>query len=221
MMDKLNTRVKAGFADAAAEREQIRQDVNQLRQDVNQLREEMVAGFADAAAERRVLSQRLDKADADRVVMKRDLAELKGTSHEQYYRREAHSVFGAYLRRGKEMKVEIAELLHDALDEGTISESELIEVLAADLLWAGKERLSKEQIILVVEASWLAELTDVERAVARADILRGMGLKAVPVVAGREWAEGIADMAHAVGAVITTNGRMDKASWKSALNKVL
>jgi hypothetical protein len=64
-------------------------------------------------------------------------------------------------------------------------------------------------------------MTDMERAVTRANVLRRIGLRAVPVVAGREWAEGIAEMAHAEGAAITTNGRMDKASWKSALKKVL
>ena len=119
------------------------------------------------------------------------------------------------------MKSEIAELLHDAVDEGSISISKLRQVLAADLLWTGKERLSKEQIILAVEAFWLAEQSDVERAVTRANILRRIGLRAVPVVAAREWALGIADMAHAEGAATTSNGRMDNASWSSALKKVL
>ena len=94
-------------------------------------------------------------------------------------------------------------------------------VLAVDLFWGGKERDSKEQIILVVEGSWLAELSDVERVVAGANILRRLGLRAVPVVAGREWALGIADMAHAEGVATTSNGWMDQASWRSALKKVL
>jgi exonuclease VII small subunit len=157
--------------------------------------------------------------------------DLKESSFERYYRDKATSIFGWYVKRGRDMTDEIADRMQDAEAAGQISEDEFIQVLAADLLWGGQLRRpvssvaeqaesgmrKAEQVILVVETSWLAEVTDVERAVARATTLRKIELRALPVVAGREWTQEAIEAAHQQGAVIAADGRVDKASWQNAL----
>ncbi len=116
---------------------------------------------------------------------------LKNSSYERSIQDKAFGIFGAYARRGKDVKNEIALQLEDAEDDGHISEQEHLRVLASDLLWGGKLKKTKEQVVLVVEVSWCAEQTDVERAVNRAAILRRIGIKALPVVAGKIWAKNV------------------------------
>jgi len=62
----------------------------------------------------------------------------------------------------------------------------------------------------------MAEVSDVERAVARAGILRKIGLLALPVVAGREWAMEALEAARRHRVVMTTDGSVDAESWHSA-----
>ena len=156
---------------------------------------------------------------------------LKDSTFEQKYRDKAASIFGWYVKRGRDLTNEIADRMQDAEAAGQISEQEFIQVLAADLLWGGQlrkpalsiaagadgETQKAGQVVLVVESSWLAEVTDVERAVARATVLRKIGLMALPVVAGREWTQEAIAAAHEQGAVTASDGRVDKASWQNAL----
>lgn len=150
--------------------------------------------------------------------VKYSLGDLKGSSHERDYRDKAISIFGRYLKRGRDVTSEVADQLQAAEDAGQVTEQEFDQVLAADLLWEGQLRKAEGKVILVVEASWLAEVTDVKRAVARANILRKIGLHALPVVACREWTEEAIAAARTQGVVMTTNGCVDKASWQNALN---
>ncbi|MFN8494378.1 MAG: hypothetical protein U0350_42655 [Caldilineaceae bacterium] len=86
----------------------------------------------------------------------------------------------------------------------------------ADLLWTGEERQTKRPLILVMEASWLAETNDVERAATRAAILRRIGLNALAVVGGEEWTDAARQEARREGVVTTTNGAIDPESWQFA-----
>src|SRR5690349_15533827 len=107
----------------------------------------------------------------------------------QTYHLKADMIFGRYLRNGDKATNYVADLLYDALVDGQISETEMTQVLATDLLWAGEERKTKQPLILVIEARWLAKTTDVERVATRAAILRRIGLNALAVVGGQEWTE--------------------------------
>jgi hypothetical protein len=141
---------------------------------------------------------------------------LKGLAHEQFYRDKAVAIFGRYLKRGRDVTERVADQLQLAQEAGKISEEEYTQVMAADVLWGGQLRDGPEEIILVIEASWLAEEYDVERAVIRAEVLRRVGLKAIPIVAGQEWVEKARELALAQNVVITDNGRVDKISWQQA-----
>lgn len=135
---------------------------------------------------------------------------------------KAVAIFGRCLRRGHDATGEVADRLQAAQAAGQISAHEFDEVLAADLLWKGQLRepapgAAGGQVILVVESSWLAETADVERAIARANILRKIGLPAAPVVAGQKWTDEAAQTAREQAVVMTTDGRLDHASWQAVM----
>lgn len=149
--------------------------------------------------------------------LKRDVSILKGKAYEQEYRLKASGIFGRFLRRGHDHTDEIAEQLHAAVVAGQISEIEQTQVLAADLLWGGKSYLDATNIVVVLEASWRAEINDVECAHRRAEILRRIGFNAVPVVAGTEWDGQALTQAQALGVAIASNGQVNADSWRSVL----
>ncbi|MEA3339871.1 MAG: hypothetical protein U9R15_07885 [Chloroflexota bacterium] len=91
--------------------------------------------------------------------------------------------------------------------------------MTADLLWGGRLYETDDEVVLVIRSPWLGEETDVERAAERASILRKIGLRTVPVVAAKEWAAGVPEMAYDRKVAMTTDGRVDKDSWQAAVDK--
>lgn len=162
------------------------------------------------------LRRDVDELKQDFKEMKIDVRKLKGKAQEQTYYNKADAIFGRYLRNGRKAASQIADLLYDSLEKGQVSDAEITQVLAADLLWTGEERQTKRPLMLVMEASWLAETNDVERAATRAAILRRIGLNALAVVGGEEWTDAAREQARREGVVTTTNGSIDPESWQAA-----
>ncbi len=182
----------------AATQEQQAKDIHVLKGDVS------------------VLKSDVSVLKSDNIVIKRDLAELKGKSYENEYRFRASGIFGRFLLRGRDRTDDIAVQLHEAVANNLISPAELTQVLSADLLWGGKSAVDKTEIMLVLEASWRAELTDVERAAQRASILRRIQIPTLAVVAGVEWDEDALIAAQGQRVVVAFDGQIDAASWQSA-----
>jgi hypothetical protein len=176
----------------------------------------METDVAEIKADVAELKTDVAELKTDMKEVKHTVGELKGSSHERDYRDKAISIFGRYLQRGRDVTSEVADQLRTAEDAGKITEQEFDQVLATDLLWEGQLRRTEDKVILVIETSWLAEIADVERAVTRANILRRIGLRALPVVAGREWTEEANEAAREQKVVMTTNGLVDKTSWQDA-----
>jgi len=213
-LKEVTERMERGFAEAAADRQRIWENIERLT-------ERMERGFAEAAADRQriweAMQQGFAEAAADRQVMRQDIGELKGFAREWFYRYRAASIFGRLLSAGQDATQEVAQQLRTAQQAGRISAEEYQRVLDADLLWGGKLWDTGEEVILVLEASWKVHESDVERAAQRAEVLRRIGLKALPVAAGREWPEQVEALALQEGVVITQDGRVDDASWQAAL----
>jgi outer membrane murein-binding lipoprotein Lpp len=131
-----------------------------------------------------VLKKDVDILKKDVDILKKDVAYLKGSDRERWYRDKAHAVFGRLVLKGKPFEEKAVEILWDAYKRGQISKEERDEVLSADLLWSG-ERDGKF-VVLVVEVSFTISQYDVERAKKRAEILRKLGILAIPVVGGVE-----------------------------------
>lgn len=155
------------------------------------------------------------KKDVD--ILKKDSRWLKGDSVERKYRDSAAGLFGLFIKNGHDATNEIANALYAAVETGTISENDLTQVLAADLLWGGENRKTKETLFLVMEASWFVEEHDIDRAATRTAVLRKIGLKALPVVAGKEWSDLAQEQAERLRIVTTSNGRVDRHSWDLAI----
>jgi predicted RNase H-like nuclease (RuvC/YqgF family) len=94
-------------------------DVSELKTDVSELKTD-------------VSELKTDMRD-----VKHTAGELKGKSHERDYRDKATSIFGYYLKRGRNVTNEVADQLHAAEKAGQISEQEFDQVLATGLLWGG------------------------------------------------------------------------------------
>ncbi len=210
-IERLTIQLETGFAETAAGFTEAAAERKVMKQDTQDLATRMETGFTEASAERKTLRQDVNK-------LRQDVGTLKGLSHEQFYQFKSNAIFGRYLKRGQEATEWVADQLQEAQKAGKISYKAFDQVMAADLLWRGQLRTTGAEVILVIEASWFAEPNDMERAIARAAVLRDLGLKALPVVAGREWTEGLPELARQQGVVLTANGRVDKASWQAALS---
>jgi hypothetical protein len=111
----------------------------------------------------------------------------------------------------------VADLLYAAYKEGRISEREWNDALNADLFWGGKVRETGIEVVLVLEASWLVDKGDVERASRRAKVLEQVGLKAVPVAAGEKWIDEAETLAQQERVLTATNGSVDITGWLEVL----
>jgi polyhydroxyalkanoate synthesis regulator phasin len=130
------------------------------------------------------LTNRVDRLEKKVDKLEKDVAYLKGSDRERWYRDRAHAVFGRIILKGKPFEEKAAEILWEACKKGQISKEERDEVLSADLLWSGERE--GEFVVLVVEVSFTISQDDVERAKKRAEILRKLGILAIPVVGGVE-----------------------------------
>jgi polyhydroxyalkanoate synthesis regulator phasin len=158
----------------------LKKDVDILKKDVDILKKDVDILKKDVD----ILKKDVDILKKDVDILKKDVAYLKGSDRERWYRDKAHAVFGRLVLKGKPFEEKAAEILWDAYKRGQISKEERDEVLSADLLWSG-ERDGKF-VVLVVEVSFTISQYDVERAKKRAEILRKLGILAIPVVGGVE-----------------------------------
>ena len=158
----------------------LKKDVDTLKKDVDTLKKDVDTLKRDVDT----LKKDVDILKKDVDILKKDVAYLKGSDRERWYRDRAHAVFGRVILKGKPFEERAAEILWDAYKRGQISKEERDEVLSSDLLWSG-ERDGKF-VVLVVEVSFAISQDDVERAKKRAEILRKLGILAIPVVGGIE-----------------------------------
>ena len=189
-VDKLEERTsRIEERQARSEERQVRLEERQARLEEKQDRlekkvdklEEDVFGLKQDVG---TLKKDVDTLKKDVDILKKDVAYLKGSDRERWYRDRAHAVFGRLVLKGKPFEEKAAEILWDAYKRGQISKEERDEVLSSDLLWSG-ERDGKF-VVLVVEVSFAISQDDVERAKKRAEILRKLGILAIPVVGGIE-----------------------------------
>jgi hypothetical protein len=176
--------------------DKLEQDVDTLKKDVDTLKKDVD----------------ILKKDVD--TLKKDVAYLKGSDRERWYRDKAHAVFGRLVLKGKPFEEKAVEILWDAYKRGQISKEERDEVLSADLLWSG-ERDGKF-VVLVVEVSFTISQEDVERAKKRAEILRKLGILAIPVVGGVE----LGKQVKLDDVVCIVDGKFDDEEFEKLFSKL-
>lgn len=146
-----------------------------------------------------------------------DVGALKGFELERQYRKRPFAYFSDLVKRARLLSdEEVRDLLEGAVEEGLLSEREAKEVGGVDLIIKGRLKETGEEVYLVVEVSWTIGKEDVSRAKERAEFLSKLGLKTLPVVAGREMGRGVEEVARSSEVCWVVDGKL---GWRlSALS---
>ncbi len=117
--------------------------------------------------------------------LERDMAPLKGMAIEWRVYRHAPAYLGRFIRRCHLLSfAELDDILEQAVDAGHLSDAETDEVRLADFIVRGRSREDRQELYVVIEASWGVGKGDVERALRRAQLFARTGKRAVPAVLG-------------------------------------
>ena len=105
----------------------------------------------------------------------RQLSRLIGNEAEQRFRDHAPGYFGRMMRRIRVTdRFELADLIDDAVDDGTLTEGDQRSLLALDLALRGIDRQTRQPMHLAVEVSSSIGERDIMRAADRAALLGKM-----------------------------------------------
>ncbi|MCS7300157.1 MAG: hypothetical protein NZ556_01190 [Fimbriimonadales bacterium] len=144
----------------------------------------------------------------DRI--ERDLAILKGNSEEMHAAKRMPAVLGRYLRKLRIYDTQQFGLLVEE-QFPSLSVEEQTELLYADWFVQGRVRGQEREVWLVVEVSWGVGVDDVERAHARAAILRQAGVEAYGAAMGRGAAPEAVARAQQLGVLLALDGALQNA----------
>jgi DNA repair exonuclease SbcCD ATPase subunit len=143
----------------------------------------------------------------DRI--ERDMGILKGNSEELHAAKRLPGVFGKYLRKLRVYDTHQFGLI--AEDLFSLSDEDYSELLRADWFAQGRVSGAEREVWLVIEASWGVGIDDVERAHARAAILRQAGVDAYGVAMGRGAAPEAIERARELGVLLALDGSIQNA----------
>ncbi len=212
---------RQNFVEVRAEIAEVRSDLTAFKEETRQnfveVRAEIAEVRSDLTTFKEKTEQNFVEVRAEIAELSHDVAGLKGKSQEAFYHRRAAAIFGRYIVNGREVSNRVANRLQTAFEQTLITDEEYDQILAADMLFGGKLRLTGEEVLLVMEASWYAQVEDVQRAVDRAAIGQRGGLSAIPVVGGESWSDEAIALATERAVARTIDGRLDRASWQRAV----
>jgi hypothetical protein len=126
------------------------------------------------------------KADAIERKLDKDVWPLKGMWLEMKVKDNILSFFSEYLLDARAIDQEkINKDLFLAMEKGTISKEERVDVLRLDLIIEGTLLNTGEPVLVAVEVSYTIDDFDVQRAINRAKILeKVMDKRVLPAVVG-------------------------------------
>ncbi|MCX7925615.1 MAG: hypothetical protein N2554_07380 [Fimbriimonadales bacterium] len=179
---------------------EMREGFERVDREFENVRQEMREGF-----ER--VEQELAKRDEQIKKNTNDIAELKGLSLETKYRDQARSYFSQLLKNVR--VIHFPDIEDRLAPEPPLSEQERNDLIETDLFVAGIDKISGEEVVIAVEISWTVDLTDIERAARRAQLMAARSVPAIGVAAGRELAAGAREAAQQLGCGIMLGGRLE------------
>ncbi|MCL6531784.1 MAG: hypothetical protein K6U12_00730 [Armatimonadetes bacterium] len=193
-----------------AGQEQLRAGQEALRAEMRQEIDALKAGQEQLRAEMHREIGRLDERyNQLREVVNgilKDLAVLKGSDRERYYRERAPAIFGLHLRKVR--LLDMGDLLDEIATRIQLSPEEEKELLSADGIFYALKKTTREPIYVVLEVSWVVDSNDLERVLRRAQILQRAGYPAVPVLGGVEVVDEVKQAAQAGQVVLVSDGQM-------------
>lgn len=115
----------------------------------------------------------------------RDTSLLRDMALEWRIYYHAPAYLGRFVRRCHILSFEeLEEILEKAVDEGRLSDAETDDIRLADFIVYGRSRQDRQELYVVIEASWGLGIKDVERAARRARLFARTGKRAMPAVLG-------------------------------------
>ena len=188
-----------------------------LRREVAELRRDFERRFNRVEARLDQLTDDVEQLKSNVGRLTDDVGELKGQGLENRYREHAPSYFSGLIRRCRVVgSSQLNELLEDAVDRGVLSQGDLNNVTLADLVVRGRRLADRQEVMVVVEISWVIDRNDVRRAADRAALLAKMGTPVMPVVAGVSITEPAAAMARNLNVRQLLNGRSESPAERAA-----
>jgi len=225
---ELRRYVDMRFAELAEAQQRVEAELAELRRYVDMRFAELAEAQQRIGIELAELRRRTDERFAQLaesqlriqeqlIGIKDELADARGRQLELDYRIKAVAFFGGWLR--KPAVVEVSDIW-DQL-EAHLDEIEMRRLTAVDLIVRGQlpKKRGEAEVWLAVEVSNVVDLSDVERAVERAALLRRAGLLAIPVVGGKRLTRGAAASVAERRVVLSKDGEL--VGWDEVLDRIL
>jgi len=154
------------------------------------------------------MENRQDRMEHELKDLRDDVAKLKGSDRERFYRERACAIFGRWLDSGRDATNLVARSSRAALKAGGMTIAEQDSILDADLLWLGE--YEGREIFIVGEASWMIDVEDIRRAAERSAILRRLGFDAIAFAGGVEWTDEANTLARELQVLGSRDGKIDR-----------
>lgn len=183
------------------------EQIARLQHETSQSLHELATQVSQLAEAQRCTADQVSELVRAMHTLSNDVGGLKGKSLEDRYRTKTYAYFGLLLRRPHALSQdELADILEEAIESGTLFPVEAQDVALADVVVHGKRREDGAEVYLVVEVSWGVGHKDVEQAVRRAELFARTGVKTIAVVAGEWVASDAARLARTERVWQLTNG---------------
>jgi vacuolar-type H+-ATPase subunit I/STV1 len=150
------------------------------------------------------MEDRQDRMEASLNRLEKRVGNLEGKMLEQEWRYKFPSKLGRILKRPQILSDTILE---DTLDD-YLTELEADEVRNLDLIITGRLKPTQQEVWIALEISKTVDISDVERASRRAQLLNQTPYQAIPGVAGEEITNEACSMANSLQVLIIDNGRI-------------
>ncbi len=193
MLERIEELRQEMYAIAKAHEERM----NRIEQRIAEMHAEFTEQFGRVWRE-------IDIIKADIKAIQDDLSVLKGRSLEEFYYRRAPAIFGRYMTSVKVLPPDELEQMLEP--HAPLSSEEADSLYDADLYVYGRRKSDRQLVIAVLEISWVADRSDVERARARAQIIAQRGFYAIPVVAGNTFTLTAVEMGEAGEVALLADG---------------
>ena len=130
------------------------------------------------------LDGRMDRLDSRMDRLDGRMANLEGGKLEARYERNVDSLFSTWLKGAHLLTADESDELMEAFAQASINAAEQDAVRQLHLKVRGMDTSTGAQLTLAVEVSHTINVDDVERAAARASIMRRAGVNASAAVGG-------------------------------------
>ncbi|MCX7622342.1 MAG: hypothetical protein N2Z82_01080 [Thermomicrobium sp.] len=225
LVDAQLTELRRIVAELAGHQRETSAQIQALTQRVAELTDRMERverQQAETTEQIRLLTDRMERVEQQiaelAAAVRRhtdDLGQLRGWYLEVRMRDRAPAIFGIWMDETRVVPpMEVRKLVRDALTRG-----QLQRLLDADIIAIGvlDDHPARPTVWLVIEVSTTVDQNDVERALARAELLRRVVPHVIPVVAGDQLTDPARVLTEGERVVVVHDGTI--VGWEEAIER--